>query len=286
MRGLSPFTVPLMMVNSAVAHLAIRYGFEGPCRAVSSACASGADAIGEGAELLRRGAADLVLAGGIEAVLSLWSVLSFYRTGALTASTDPARASRPFDLHRDGFVLAEGAGFVVMQRLADAQAQKREVLGLVCGYAANCDAHHLVAPREDGELARRCAELAIADAGISPADIGHINAHGTSTRRNDLAEARAMTAVFDGQPPPVTAVKGVTGHMISASAAVEAIVSLMSLRNGLIPPVAGYQVADPEIGLDVVAGAPRPAMARYAMSNSFGFGGHNAVLVLGGHELG
>jgi len=281
MRGLSPFTIPLVMANSAAAHLAIRFGFEGPCRAVSSACASGADAIGEAAEMLRRGAADLVLAGGVDAVLSVWSALAFHRTGALTPSTDPGQASRPFDLNRDGFVLGEGAGFVVLQRLADARAQGRQILGLVCGYAATCDARHLVAPREDGALAARCAELAIADARLTGADISHVNAHGTSTRRNDLAESKAMVSVFRGHPPPVTAVKGVTGHMISGSAAVEVIVSLLSLRDGLVPPVAGYRVPDPEIELDVVAGTPRPARGRYAISNSFGFGGHNAVLVLG-----
>jgi 3-oxoacyl-[acyl-carrier-protein] synthase II len=281
MRGLSPLAVPLMMHNSAAAHLAIRHGFEGPCHAVASACASGTDAIGQAAGLLRSGAADLVLAGGVEAVLALWTVLSFYRTGALSAQTDPELAPRPFDRDRDGFVLGEGAGFVVLQRLADARDQGRDILGLVCGYAANCDAYHIVAPREDGRVAQRCAELAVADAGIAPADVGHVNAHGTGTARNDLAEARAMTGLFGGAPPAVTAVKGVTGHMIGGSGAVEAIITLLTLQAGLIPPTAGYQTPDPDIGLDIVAGHPRPTDAQYAISNSFGFGGHNAVLVLG-----
>jgi 3-oxoacyl-[acyl-carrier-protein] synthase II len=279
-RGLSPLSVPMMMVNSVAAHLAMRYGFEGPCRTVATACASGSDAIGQGAELLRADAADLVLAGGVEGVLGLWTILSFYRTGALSQCPDPDSASRPFDRDRNGFVLGEGAGFVVLQRLADARAQDRPILGLVRGYGATCDAHHIVAPREDGAVARRCAELALADAGLTPADIGHINAHGTSTVFNDLAEARAMAEVFGSSPPPVTAVKGVTGHPISAAGAVEAIVALRSLAEGVIPPTGGYRNPDPAVGLDVVHDAPRPTSQRTAMSNSFGFGGHNAVLIL------
>jgi 3-oxoacyl-[acyl-carrier-protein] synthase II len=283
-RGLSPLGIPMMMVNSVAAHLALRFGFQGPCLTVATACASGSDAIGQGTELLRRGAADLVLAGGVEGVLSLWSVLSFYRTGALSPNLDPDTASRPFDRDRDGFVLGEGAGFVVLQRLADARAQDRGILGLIRGYGATCDAHHIVAPREDGAVARASAELALADAGLSPADIGHLNAHGTATVLNDLAEARAMADLFGPSPPPVTAVKGVTGHLISAAGAVEAIVALRSLAEGVIPPTGGYHNPDPAVGLDVVHGVPRPTSARTAMSNSFGFGGHNAVLVLAAPE--
>ena len=278
-RGLTPFGIPLNMANSAAAQLALRYGFRGPCLTVSTACASGADAIGTGVELLRRDAADLVLAGGVDAAIAITTVLSFFRMGALTDNTDPSLASRPFDRDRDGFVLGEGAGFVVLQRLADVAAGE-PVLGLVAGYGAGCDAHHIVAPRPDGTAARRSAERALADAGIGPADIGHINAHGTSTPAGDLAESKAMAELFGGTPPPVTAVKGITGHMIGGSGAVEAIVALLSLRHGLVPPVAGYRTADPEIDLDVVADQPRPIGSRYALSNSFGFGGHNAVLVL------
>jgi 3-oxoacyl-[acyl-carrier-protein] synthase II len=279
-RGLSPLNIPMTMLNSVAAHLALRYGFQGPCLTVATACASGSDAIGQGAELLRRDAADLVLAGGVEGVLALWSVLSFHRTGALSQCPDPDSASRPFDRDRDGFVLGEGAGFVVLQRLADARAQDRGILGLVRGYGATCDAHHIVAPREDGAVARRCAELALADAGLCPADIGHVNAHGTSTVLNDLAEARAIADLFGPSRPPVTAVKGVTGHSISAAGAVEAIVALRSLREGVIPPTGGYRNPDPAVPLDVVHDVPRPTSGRIAMSNSFGFGGHNAVLIL------
>jgi len=283
-RGLTPFSVPLNMANSAAAHLAMRYGFQGACLTISTACAAGADAIGQGLELLRRGEADLVLAGGVDAPLTLTPVLSFYRMGALTASLDPALASRPFDRDRDGFVLGEGAGFVVLRRAGDADRDRAAVLGRVTGYRATCDAFHIVAPRSDGVSARRCAELALVDAGIDTGQVGHVNAHGTSTPRNDVAEARAMTELFDGRPPPVTAVKSVTGHMIGGSGAVEAIVTLLSLRDGLVPPVAGYRTPDPDIGLDVVAGQPRKVSAQYAISNSFAFGGHNAVLVLAAAE--
>lgn len=281
LRGLSPLAVPMSMINSVTAHLAIRYGFRGPGVTVSTACASGADAIGHGVELLRRGAADLVLAGGVEAMVSLTSVLSFFKLGALTVDADPVTASRPFDRLRSGFVLGEGAGFVVLRRLADPGVDHSDVVGLVSGYGATCDANHPVAPLEDGAAARQAAEAALHDADVAPSDIGHVNAHGTSTLRNDAAEGLAMDALFSGKAPPVTAVKGVTGHMIGGSGAVEAIVSVLSLRTELVPPVAGYAIPDPAIPLDVVSGRPRRVVAKYALSNSFGFGGHNAVLVLG-----
>jgi 3-oxoacyl-[acyl-carrier-protein] synthase II len=277
-RGLSPLTIPLGMTNSAAAHLAMRYGFTGRCLTVSSACASGADAIGYGAEFIRRGEADLVLAGGADAMLAISTFDAFLRTGALSRTADPAVACRPFDRDRDGFVLAEGAGFVVLKRLGSGADD--EVLGRIAGYAATCDAYHIVAPRDDGLMAVRCAEAALADAGVALSSIGHVNAHGTSTVLNDRAEARALTTLFSGDPPPATAVKSVTGHMIGGSGAVEAIVTLLSLRAGLVPPVAGLRQPDPDLGLDLVVGAPRAVGAQYAISNSFGFGGHNTVLVL------
>jgi 3-oxoacyl-[acyl-carrier-protein] synthase II len=277
-RGLSPLAIPLSMINSVAAHLAMRYGFTGRCLTVSSACASGADAIGYGAELVRHGEADLVLAGGADALLARVAFESFLRTGALSRTADPALACRPFDRDRDGFVLAEGAGFVVLKRLR--RGGDDGVLGRIAGYAANCDAHHIVAPRDDGLMAARCAEAALADARVAPSLIGHVNAHGTSTVLNDRAEARALTTLFSGDPPPATAVKSVTGHMIGGSGAVEAIVTLLSLRDSMVPPVAGLRQPDPDLGLDLVVGAPRAVGGQYAISNSFGFGGHNTVLVL------
>jgi 3-oxoacyl-[acyl-carrier-protein] synthase II len=195
-------------------------------------------------------------------------------------TADPGHASRPFDVDRDGFLLGEGAGFVVLQRLADVP-DRAAVLGTVEGYGSCADAHHLVAPDPEGDGALRCMRLALADAGLGPADVRHVNAHGTSTKAGDLAEAVALRRLFGDGGPPVTAVKGTTGHLIGGSGAVEAVMTLQSLRTGTAPPVTGTRRVDPAIDLDVVVGAPRPISPGYGLSNSFGFGGVNASLVLG-----
>jgi 3-oxoacyl-[acyl-carrier-protein] synthase II len=192
----------------------------------------------------------------------------------------PEVASRPFDADRDGFVMGEGAGFVVLRRLEDVAASGLQPLGVVLGHASNSDAHHLVTPRPDGEGARRCMELALADAGVAPADVGHVNAHGTSTVLNDRAEATALATLFSGSCPPVTATKGSTGHLIGGSGAVEAVATLLALRHGLVPPVAGLRTPDPDLRVDVVHREPRESPAGCALSSSFGFGGANTVLVL------
>ena len=281
LRGVSPLTIPMVMPSSVAAHLSLRFGFAGPCLTVSAACASGAAAIGEGVELLRRGAADVVLAGGVNSLVNYGAMCCFMRLDAMSRNTScPGLASRPFDTDRDGFVMGEGAGFVVLQRLGDVSASGPEPLGRVLGHASSADAHHLVAPSPDGEGAVRCMALALADAGVHPRDLAHVNAHGTSTVLNDRAEAAALTALFAGSCPPVTAVKGSTGHMIAGSGAVEAIVSLISLQHRLVPPVAGLRTIDPELDLDVVQGTPREGPPGYALSNSFGFGGANTALVL------
>jgi 3-oxoacyl-[acyl-carrier-protein] synthase II len=280
-RGLSPLTIPMVMPSSVAAHLSLRFGFGGPCLTVSAACASGAAAIGEGVELLRRGAADVVLAGGVDSLVGYGAMCCFMRLDAMSRNVGcPDLASRPFDADRDGFVMGEGAGFVVLQRLEDISASGPEPLGLVLGHASSADAHHLVAPSPDGEGAVRCMVLALADAGVQPRDLAHVNAHGTSTVLNDRAEAAALAALFDGACPPVTAVKGSTGHMIAGSGAVEAIVSLISLRRRVVPPVAGLRTVDPDFDLDVVQDTPREGPPGYALSNSFGFGGANTALVL------
>jgi 3-oxoacyl-[acyl-carrier-protein] synthase II len=280
-RGLSPLTIPMVMPSSVAAHLSLRFGFQGPCLTVSAACASGAAAIGEGVELLRRGAADVVLAGGVDSLVGYGAMCCFMRLDAMSRNVGcPDVASRPFDADRDGFVMGEGAGFVVLQRLEDISAPGPEPLGLVLGHASSADAHHLVAPSPDGEGAVRCMALALADAGVGPCDLAHVNAHGTSTVLNDRAEAAALAALFAGSCPPVTAVKGSTGHMIAGSGAAEAIVSLISLRDRLVPPVAGLRTLDPDFDLDVVRGTPRAGAPGYALSNSFGFGGANTALVL------
>jgi 3-oxoacyl-[acyl-carrier-protein] synthase II len=281
LKGVSPLAIPMAMPSSVAAHLSLRFGLAGRCHTISTACASGTDAIGVGTDLLRHGAADLVLAGGVDALLTYSIVSMFLRMEVMSANVEhPELASRPFDADRDGFVLGEGAAFVVLQRLDDALAAGREVVGLVAGYAAVADAHHLVAPEEDGAGALRCLRGALADAGMRPTDIGHVNAHGTATRLNDLVEGRALAALFDGAAPPVTSVKGTTGHLIGGSGAVEAIVACRSLRERLVPPVAGLRRLDPEVPLDVVAGGPRQIGAGAALSTSFGFGGHDAALVL------
>jgi 3-oxoacyl-[acyl-carrier-protein] synthase II len=283
LRAMSPLTVPMGMPSATASLLALRFGLAGPCLTVSTACASGATAIGEGVELLRRGACDLVLAGGVDALLSYGALCGFLRLDVMSRRTDdPASASRPFDAERDGFVMGEGAGFLVLQRPADARG--REALGAIVGHGATADAHHLVAPPEDGEGALRCMRLALSDAGAEPAAVGHVNAHGTSTVRNDLAEARALAALFDGAAPPVTAVKGTTGHLVGGSGAVEAIVTLRSLRERLVPPVAGLRRVDPRVEVDVVRDEPRPIGGGLGLSNAFGFGGANACLVLAGAE--
>ncbi|MGZ4544877.1 MAG: beta-ketoacyl-[acyl-carrier-protein] synthase family protein [Blastococcus sp.] len=281
LRGLNPLTVPVVMPSSTAAVLSLRFGLRGPVATVSSACASGTNAIGEGVELLRRGAADLVLAGGVDALLTYGVVCSFLRLDAMTRSTaDPAVASRPFDLDRDGFLLAEGAGFVVLQRLSDVP-EPSTVLGTVAGYGTCADGHHLVAPHPDGDGALRSMRLALADADVDGAEVTHVNAHGTSTKAGDLAEAVALTRLFPRGVPPVTAVKGTTGHMIGGSGAVEAIMTLQSIRSGMVPPVAGTRRVDPALDLDVVLGQPRPIGAGFGLSTSFGFGGVDACLVLG-----
>jgi 3-oxoacyl-[acyl-carrier-protein] synthase II len=283
LRALSPVAIPVVMPSSIAAHLSLRFGCRGPCVTVSAACASGAAALAEGAELLRRGAADIVLAGGVDSLVSYGPMCGFMRLDAMSRNVgSPELASRPFDADRDGFVMGEGAGFVVLRRLEDVPPSGPEPLGLVLGHASSADAHHLVAPSPDGEGALRCMALALADAGVQPGDLAHVNAHGTSTVLNDRAEAAALQALFAGSCPPVTAIKGSTGHMIAGSGAAEAIVSLVSLRRRLVPPVTGLRTIDPDIGgdVDVVEGTPRNVPAGYALSNSFGFGGANTALVL------
>ena len=279
--GISPLAIPLMMPSALAALLSLRFGFTGPCMTVSAACASGAAALAEGVELIRRGAADLVLAGGADAMVTYSALAGFLRLEVMSRRADtPERAARPFDAERDGFVMGEGAGFVVLQRAADAAGSGQRLHGWVVGHASTADAHNLVAPSPRGDGALACMRLALADAGVAPGTLSHVNAHGTATPQGDLAEALALRSLFDGRGPPVTAIKGSTGHLIAGSGAVEAIVALRCLREGIAPPVAGLQTVDPGIDLDLVREAPRAIGRGPALSNSFGFGGMNTVLVL------
>ncbi len=278
----SPFFVPMMMANRTAGEIAMRFGWTGVNLCISTACAAGAHAIGEGARLIRDGSADVVLAGGSEAAITQICMAAFARMGALSGrNDDPARASRPFDADRDGFVMGEGAGFVVLERLDRAGTRDARVYGEVLGYGRNDDAHHVTAPSPGGAGAAACMQLAIDDAGLALSAIGHVNAHGTSTPLNDAAEAEAIRKVFGDEPPPVTSVKGVIGHTIGAAGAIEAIAGVLSVRDGVVPPTANHARRGDDIDVDVVAGEARKVGSLPVLSNSFGFGGHNASLIIG-----
>jgi 3-oxoacyl-[acyl-carrier-protein] synthase II len=274
-----PFLVPMMMPNAAAALVAIRHGFTGPNLAVATACATGAHAIGEGARLLRDGMADVVVCGGTEASVSPVAMAAFSRMGALSKNPDPSAASRPFDDDRDGFVMGEGAAFVVLEPYDRAVGRGARIHGEVLGYGLTCDAHHITSPIDDGSGAVAAIEMALADAGIPAGAIGHVNAHGTSTPQNDAAEAAAIAKVFGPGAVPVTSTKGVTGHLIGAAGAVEAVAALLASGRGVVPPTANHRHTD--LPVDVVAGEPRTIEVAPAVSTSFAFGGHNAALVLG-----
>jgi 3-oxoacyl-[acyl-carrier-protein] synthase II len=278
----SPFLVPMMMSNATAAYIAIRHRFTGPNFSVVTACAAGANAIGEAVRLIRAGDADVVIAGGSEASITPVGLAAFHRMGALSRrKDDPAHASRPFDADRDGFVMGEGAGFLVLESWDRALARGARIRGGIAGYGRNTDAHHITAPSPGGDGAVRCMQLALEDACLSPSAMGHINAHGTSTPLNDASEAEAVLKVFGEGSPPVTSVKGATGHLIGAAGAVEAIASVLAMEHAVIFPTANHEHLDPALGpIDVVGGAPRPLAPAPALSNSFGFGGHNASLVL------
>jgi 3-oxoacyl-[acyl-carrier-protein] synthase II len=279
---ISPFFVPMMMANRTAGEIAMRFGWTGVNLCVATACAAGAHGIGEGARLIRDGSADIVVSGGAEAAVTQITVAAFARMGALSGNNDdPAHASRPFDAARDGFVIGEGAGFVVLERLDRAQARGARIHAEVLGYGRNDDAHHVTAPSPGGAGAAACMQLALDDAGLAAGAVGHVNAHGTSTPLNDAAEAEAIRKVFGDDAPPVTSVKGVTGHTIGAAGAIEAIAGVLSIRDGVVPPTANHEQRGDDIDVDVVAGSPREIGPRPVVSNSFGFGGHNVTLVVG-----
>ncbi len=275
-RRVSPRLVPMMMANAGAANIAMRAGWRGPCEAVVTACAAGTHALGAAARLVASGRCDVVVGGGSEAAMHEVAIAAFTNMTALSTSG----MSRPFDVRRDGFVLTEGAAALVLEDWDRAVARGARIYAEVAGAASTSDAHHITAPLPDGGGAVSCMEHALADAQLSPGDIAHINAHGTSTPLNDLAEARAIQKVFGEPGPPVTSTKGVTGHGLAAAGAIEAVASVLAIHHGLIPPTAGHEQPDPEIHLDVVHGAPRHWAPGPVLSNSFGFGGHNGCLVL------
>ncbi|MFJ1794405.1 beta-ketoacyl-[acyl-carrier-protein] synthase family protein [Kitasatospora griseola] len=275
----SSLLIPMLAVNMAAGYVAMECGARGPNLVTATACASGTTAIGTARELLRSGACDIVITGGTEACMIPSIISGFSQMGALSEREDPQAASRPFDVDRDGFVPAEGAAVLVLEREADARARGARIRARVSGYGASADAHNATAPDPEGAGAELALRAALADAGLGPADVDHVNAHGTSTPLNDLAEARLIRRVFGGRPA-VTSVKGVVGHALGAAGAIEAVATALTLEHGFIPPTANLERQDPRIEIDVVAGTGRTGPVEVAVSNSFGFGGQNAVLLL------
>lgn len=279
----SPFMVPMMLIDSAPAAVAIRLGLRGPNLGIVTACASGTNAVGEAAEVIHRGDADVVLAGGSEAAILPLSVAGLNVMNALsTRNEDPSKASRPFDLRRDGFVMGEGSAVLVLETLDHALARGARILAEIRGYGATNDAYHISAPAENGAGAAICMQLALKSARMQPADIDYINAHGTSTSLNDKSETTAIKTVFGelAYKVPISSTKSMTGHLMGASGALEAAISVKVLEVGVLPPTINYEVPDPECDLDYVPNCARPCQAKHIMSNSFGFGGHNATIIL------
>jgi 3-oxoacyl-[acyl-carrier-protein] synthase II len=286
---ISPFLVPMMLPDTAPGMIAIYLGLRGPNLAVVSACASATNALGEAAEIIRRGAADVILSGGSESVIVPIAIAGMANINALsTRNDDPERASRPFNLDRDGFVMGEGCAVLILESLKYAQARGANILAEVTGYGTTNDAFHISAPAENGAGAAICMQLALDSAGLRPADISYINAHGTSTPLNDKSETAAIKTVFGehAYQIPVSSTKSMTGHLLGAAGAIEAVACVKTLQENILPPTINYTNPDPECDLDYVPNQARRVETRHVMSNSFGFGGHNATIILSRLENG
>jgi len=278
----SPFLMPMMLSDMTSGQISIRLGARAVNYSLISACASGADSIGEAANIIRRGDADIAIAGGTEAAITPICVAGFSAAKALsTSNTDPACASRPFDLTRDGFVLGEGAGILVLESEEHALARGATILGELAGYGATSDAFHITQPDENGEGAARAMRHALRQAGLQSDDIDYVNAHGTSTLMNDKLETVALKKVFGeyAYELPISSTKSMTGHLLGAAGAIEAAACILALRDGIVPPTANYGTTDPDCDLDYVPNAARSVTLEAVMTNSFGFGGHNASLI-------
>ena len=278
----SPFLMPMMLPDMSSGQLSIRLGAKGVNYSLISACASGADSIGEAGNIIRRGDAEIALAGGTEAAITPICMAGFSAAKALTtANDDPERASKPFDLKRDGFVMGEGAGVLVLESEEHAVARGATILGELAGYGATSDAFHITQPDENGEGAARAMRMALKQAGLVSDDIDYVNAHGTSTFMNDKLETLALKKVFGeyAYELPISSTKSMTGHLLGAAGAVEAGFSILAMRNGIIPPTANYETPDPDCDLDYVPNVARSASIEAVMTNSLGFGGHNASLI-------
>ena len=276
-RSVSPLFVPMMMPNAASGQIAMRRGLHGPGFSLASACSTGAHSIGEAARMIARGEVDAMIAGGTEAALVGLCIAAFRRMGALSRVGE----SRPFDTRRDGFVMGEGSAVLVLEREEHAKARGAQIYARVTGYGASNDAFHITQPEENGRGAVEAMTMALEDAGLTPADVGYVNAHGTSTPINDRVETIALRQVFSDDGPPVSSCKGAVGHTLGAAGAIEALACVEALRRGALPPTLGLEDVDPECAADHIAGAPREAPdLKVALSNSFAFGGQNATLVL------
>lgn len=282
-RRVSPFFIPASIINLAAGQVSIRYGARGPNTAPCTACSSGTHAVGESFRLIRHGYADVVITGGSEAAISPLAIAGFDALKALSTRNDePARASRPFDKERDGFVLGEGSGILILEELEHARARGARIYAEVAGYGMSADAYHMTAPRPDGDGAAKAMSATLNDAGVVPSQVDYINAHGTATPQNDRTETAAIHKVFGDHSRilAVSSTKSMIGHLLGAAGAVEAVVMALSIRDQVIHPTINLEVPDPECDLDYVPNVARKAQIRYALSNSFGFGGTNACILL------
>jgi len=281
---ISPFFIPMMIANLATGHVAIQFGLHGPSECVVTACATGTNCIGDAFRVIQRGDADAMLAGGTEACISPAAVAGFAAMKALCMdhNDDPAHASRPFDKNRSGFVMGEGAGIVVLESLEHAKARGAHIYAEVVGYGANSDAYHMTSPAPHGTYQAKCMQLALDDAGMAAAEVDYVNAHGTSTHLNDEGESEAIKAVWGeaAKDVSVSSIKSMTGHLLGAAGGVEAIATALTVENDMMPPTMNYETPDEGLDLDYVPNKAKAKTVRAAMSNSFGFGGHNACLLL------
>lgn len=284
---ISPFLIPMMISDSAAGNIAIRVGARGPNMSLATACASGTNSLGEAAEMIRRGSADVMIAGASEAAITSVTMAGMNVMTALsTRNDDPQRASRPFDKGRDGFLMGEGSAVLILESLEHAKARGATILCEFGGYGTSDDAHHISAPAENGAGAAISMQLALDSAGLKPADISYINAHGTSTYLNDKSETAAIKTVFGEQAykTPVSSTKSMTGHLLGASGALEGIISTLAVVNNILPPTINYETPDPVCDLDYVPNVARKTIVNHVMSNSFGFGGHNATLIMSRYQ--
>jgi len=280
---ISPFFVPMMIANMASGLTSITFGLQGPCTCVVTACATGTNSIGEAFKTIQRGDADVMVAGGTEASLSPAALAGFASMKAMsTNNNEPEKASRPFDRDRDGFIMGEGSGVVILESLEHALARGARIYAEVAGYGANADAYHITAPAPEGSQAAKCMALAIKDAGLAPTDVDYVNAHGTSTPLNDKNETLAIKTLFGDHAYKlaISSTKSMTGHLLGASGGIECIASALSVYNDMVHPTINYENPDPELDLDYVPGQARKMAVNVAISNSFGFGGHNATLLV------